>query len=133
MTEAGSKAPSKRPPPFPSSTACVLKSPGQHASTQPTSSARARLAAAPRSFTNFNEPPVRVDGVADELHLGRLRRLHLACADGAALDDAATPAPADPRLRIPGLDTQCAGRAAGGDQPRYLPRRQNDRRDLPRP
>jgi aminobenzoyl-glutamate utilization protein B len=43
------------------------------------------------------------------------------------------PASADPRLRIPGLDTQRVGRAAGGDQPRYPPRRQNDRRNLPRP
>jgi hypothetical protein len=65
----------------------------------------------------------RLARVADPLHLGRLRRLHLARADRAAVDDAAAAAPPQPRLRITGLGAQRAGRSAGGDQSRYLSRR----------
>ena len=77
--------------------------------------------------------PESAAGMAAELHLGRLRRLYVACADGTPLDHAAAPAPAKRRLRLPGLDRQRSGRAAGGDQPRHLPRSQDDRSHLHRP
>jgi len=92
---------------------------------------RQRAADAARGILDPAAP--RLARMADPLHLGRLCRLHLACADRAAVDDAAAAAPADPGLRIPGLGAQCTGRSAGGDQPRHFRRRQDDRRDVARP